>query len=47
MEKRSVREIIKTNVDKETGDAIRRLKLSGVKVDEDYKRYYPYGSLAF
>ena len=46
VEKRSVREIIKTNVDKETGDAIRRLKLSGVKVDEDYKRYYPYGSLA-
>ena len=46
VEKRSVREIIKTNVDKDTGDAIRRLKLSGVKVDEDYKRYYPYGSLA-
>ena len=46
VEKRSVREIIKTNVDKETGDAIRRLKLSGVKVDEDYKRNYPYGSLA-
>ena len=46
VEKRSVREIIKTNVDKETGDAIRRLKLSGVKVDEDYKRDYPYGSLA-
>lgn len=46
VEKRSVREIIKTNVDKEKGDAIRRLKLSGVKVDEDYKRYYPYGSLA-
>ncbi len=37
VEKRSVREIIKTNVDKETGDAVRRLKLSGVKVDEDYK----------
>lgn len=46
VEKRSVREIIKTNVDKETGDAVRRLKLPGVKVDEDYKRYYPYGSLA-
>ena len=46
VEKRSVREIIKTNVDKEMGDAVRRLKLSGVKVDEDYKRYYPYGSLA-
>ena len=46
VEKRSVREIIKTHVDKDTGDAVRRLKLSGVKVDEDYKRYYPYGSLA-
>ena len=46
VEKRSVREIIKTIVDKETGDSIRRIKLSGVKVDEDYKRYYPYGSLA-
>lgn len=46
VEKRSVREIIKMNVDKETGDAVRRLKLPGVKVDEDYKRYYPYGSLA-
>ncbi len=46
VEKRIVREIIKTNVDKETGDAVRRLKLPGVKVDEDYKRYYPYGSLA-
>lgn len=46
VEKRSVREIIKTNVDKEAGDAVRRLKLPGVKVDEDYKRYYPYGSLA-
>lgn len=46
MEKRSSREIIKTNVDKETGDAVRKLELPGVKVDEDYKRYYPYGSLA-
>ena len=46
VEKRSVREIIKTNVDKETGDAVRRLKLPGVKVDEDYKRNYPYDTLA-
>ena len=46
VEKRSSREIIKTNVDKETGDAVRKLELPGVKVDEDYKRYYPYGSLA-
>ncbi len=42
----SAREILKTNVEKETGDAIRRLNLAGVKVDEDYRRYYPYGSLA-
>lgn len=46
VEKRSSREIIKTNVDKEIGDKIRALKLDGVKVDEDYKRYYPMGSLA-
>ena len=46
VEKRSSREIIDTNVDKETGDRIRNQKLPGVKVDEDYKRYYPYGSLA-
>ena len=39
-------ERIKTNVDKSTGDAIRECRLDGVKVDEDYKRYYPYGSLA-
>ena len=37
---------IETNVDKSTGDAIRECRLDGVKVDEDYKRYYPYGSLA-
>ena len=42
----SAREIIQTNVDKETGDRIRNLRLDGVKVDEDYKRYYPYDSLA-
>ncbi|WP_320937817.1 peptidoglycan D,D-transpeptidase FtsI family protein [Enterocloster lavalensis] len=46
VEKRSSREIIKTNVDKPLGDAIRDCKLNGVKVDEDYKRYYPYDSLA-
>lgn len=46
VEKRSSREIIKTNVDKELGDKIRSFGLNGVKVDEDYKRYYPYGSLA-
>ena len=46
VEKVSSIERIKTNVEKETGDMIRRARLSGVKVDEDYKRYYPYGSLA-
>lgn len=46
VEKYSSREIIKTNVDKELGDRIRDYKLAGVKVDEDYKRYYPYDSLA-
>lgn len=46
VEKVSSMERIKSNVDKETGDAIRKLKLAGVKVDEDYKRYYPYGELA-
>ena len=40
------REIIRTNVDKETGDKIRNIHLEGVKVDEDYKRYYPYDTLA-
>ena len=39
-------ERIKTNVDKEVGDKIRAYGLSGVKVDEDYKRYYPYDTLA-
>lgn len=46
VEKYSSIERIKSNVDKETGDAIRAYNLAGVKVDEDYKRYYPYGSLA-
>lgn len=39
-------ERIKSNVDKETGDRIREYDLAGVKVDEDYKRYYPYHELA-
>ena len=42
----SSRELIATNIDKATGDAIRELNVAGIKVDEDYKRYYPYGSLA-
>ena len=46
VEKISSIERIKSNVDKSTGDAIRECRLDGVKVDEDYKRYYPYGSLA-
>lgn len=46
VEKVSSIERVKSNVDKETGDRIRAYKLSGVKVDEDYKRYYPYDSLA-
>jgi len=46
VEKFSSREKIKSNVSKEIGDKIREYDLDGVKVDEDYKRYYPYGSLA-
>ena len=46
VEKVSSIERIRSNVEKEVGDAIREEGLSGVKVDEDYKRYYPYGSLA-
>lgn len=46
VEKFSSIEKIKSNVDKETGDRIRDYGLAGVKVDEDYKRYYPYGNLA-
>ncbi|MEF2687245.1 MAG: penicillin-binding transpeptidase domain-containing protein [Lachnospiraceae bacterium] len=46
VEKNSSIERIKTNVDKQTGDKIREYDLAGVKVDEDYKRNYPYGSLA-
>ncbi len=46
VEKFSSREKIKSNVPKETGDLIRSYDLDGVKVDEDYKRYYPFESLA-
>jgi len=46
VEKVSSIERVKTNVDKEVGDRIRAYGLSGVKVDEDYKRYYPYDTLA-
>ncbi len=46
VEKYTAIEKIKSNVDKSIGDAIRAYDLDGVKVDEDYKRYYPYDSLA-
>lgn len=46
VEKNSSIERVKTNVDKEVGDAIRAYGLDGIKVDEDYKRYYPYDTLA-
>lgn len=46
VEKYSSREVIKSNVEKKTGDQIREYQLDGVKVDEDYKRYYPYHELA-
>ena len=46
VEKVSSIERVKTNVEKSVGDEIRESILAGVKVDEDYKRYYPYGSLA-
>ena len=46
VEKISSIEKIKTNVEKSVGDTIRDYQLEGVKVDEDYKRYYPYGTLA-
>ena len=46
VEKVSSIERIQTNVEKETGDEIRDLELAGVKVDEDFKRYYPYHELA-
>lgn len=46
VEKVSSMERVKTNVDKETGDKIREMELDGVKIDEDFKRYYPYNELA-
>lgn len=46
VEKVSAIEKVKSNVDKQVGDAIRAYKLDGVKVDEDFKRFYPYGELA-
>lgn len=46
VEKYSTMERVKSNVDKSIGDRIREYDLAGVKVDEDYKRYYPYGDLA-
>ena len=46
VEKVSSIERIQTNVEKSIGDRIREYDLEGVKVDEDYRRYYPYGSLA-
>ncbi len=46
VEKYSSMERVKSNVEKTTGDRIREYDLAGVKVDEDYKRYYPYGHLA-
>lgn len=46
VEKVSSIETVRKNVEKETGDRIRAYDLAGVKVDEDYKRYYPYGSMA-
>lgn len=46
VEKVSSMEKVKTNVEKEIGDIIRNYNLAGVKVDEDFKRYYPYGELA-
>ena len=46
VEKISSIERIQSNVDKRTGDKIRNLGLAGVKVDEDFKRYYPYNELA-
>lgn len=42
----TIREKIKSNVDKEVADTLRKKKLDGVMIDEDYKRYYPYNTLA-
>ncbi|GFI49175.1 stage V sporulation protein D [Lachnospiraceae bacterium] len=46
VEKVSSMERIKTNVDKSVGDMIRNMELDGVKVDEDFKRFYPHNELA-
>jgi len=46
VKKRSSREKIKANVDKTIADRIRNMQLEGVMVDEDYRRYYPYSTLA-
>ena len=46
VEKNSSREKIKSNVEKEISDRIRAYRMAGVTVDEDYKRYYEYGTLA-
>lgn len=46
VEKFSAIERVKTNVSKEIGDKIRNYQLEGVKVDEDFKRYYPFGTMA-
>ena len=46
VKKKVEREKVKSNIPKEVGDKIREYNLAGVKVDEDYKRYYPYESLA-
>ncbi len=46
VEKVSSMEKVKTNVEKEVGDRIRNYNLAGVKVDEDFKRYYPYNQIA-
>ena len=46
VQKVSAIEKIKSNVSKEIGDKIRAYEIPGIKVDEDYKRYYPYGELA-
>lgn len=46
VEANTIREKIKSNVDKETADRLREMNLDGVMIDEDYKRYYPYNSLA-
>ena len=46
VEKVSSMEKVKTNVEKEVGDRIRNYNLAGVKVDEDFKRYYPYNEIA-